>query len=196
MQKRPKPNLEDTLKQSPEPKKKKDIVNYAFDGIGLMSWGATTGILYPILQQYLPIAEKAAQVSVTISDLPLNLDQIVETVANSAARIGGQGAEAAIAGLGALAAGYLTFLAFDWLGDDYRPQKMVKAVWERTGQRAITGVKSSAKKTGRNLRYKILQTKDRITKGRSADDYDMGKRFDEANRFVEEFPAKYDNNPE
>lgn len=180
------------------------VVDHTLNVIGFATWGATTGILYPVIRQYLPIAEKAAQVSVSIPDLPLKLDQIVETAAEGAARIGGQGAEAALAGIGALAAGYITFLAFDWLGDDYRPQRVAgwvwdhsgKWLWEHTGQRAITGVKNTAKRTGRNLNYKLLQLKDRFTKGRSAEDYDMARRFDEAKKYIDDFRSAYTENPE
>lgn len=194
----PQPSLEESLEQSPKPKKK-NLINYAFDGVGLVTWGTTTGTLYPVIQHYLPIAEKAAQVSVTIPDLPLKLDQLVETAAEGAARISGQGAEATLAGIGALAAGYITFRFFDWLGDDYRPQRMAKwawdnsgrRLWEHTGLRAINGMKSGAKRAGRDLRYQMLKAKDRVLKGRSAEDYDMAKRFGEAQTFIDEFPSEH-----
>lgn len=174
------------------------VVDHSLNIVGFATWGATTAKLYPVLLHYLPVAEKAAQFSASIPDVG-KLDEIVETAVEGAVHLSGQGAEAALAGIGALAAGYVMFLAFDWLGDDYRPQRMAgwlwdhtgRGLWERTGQRAIKGVKSGAKRAGRGLKYRTLKIKDRFTKGRSADDYDMAKRFDEAKNYIDEFRSRH-----
>lgn len=175
------------------------FVDHALNVVGFAGWGIATAKLYPVLVQYLPIAEKASELTVSVPDLPFKLDQLVESAAEGAAYLGAQGAEAAVAGIGALTAGYLTFLAFDWLGDDYRPQRIAgwawdhsgKWLWERTGQRAIIGVKNGARKAGHGLKYRALKVKDRFTKGKSAEDYDMATRFDEAKDFIDKFPSQY-----
>lgn len=180
------------------------FVDHALNVVGFAGWGITTAKLYPILMQYLPLAEKASQLTVSVPDLPLKLDQILESAAEGAVYLGAQGAEAMVAGIGALTAGYITFLAFDWLGDDYRPQRIAgwvwdhsgKWLWERTGQRAITGVKNGAKKAGHGLKYRALKVKDRFTKGRSAEDYDIAHRFDEAKDFIDKFPSQYQDRQE
>lgn len=131
------------------------IVDHGLNVMGFVALLETMRYLPPVLEGVLPIAEYAQRADV--QPLALGADRTLE----QAVSIVGQGAESAVAMLASVAAGYVLYKAFDWLGDDYRPERISRWVWDRTGKKAAAGLGRAARSAASSLSDKVKEATSR-----------------------------------
>lgn len=150
-------------------------------------------LLDAVLSQYLPVAQALSGVSV--GALPLGLETVVEGALAALAAPAAGIVYGAIAGAAGLAAGYLAFRFFDWLGDDSKFNRLchwtydrtVKPLWDCTGGRAIGYAKERISLAGQSIREGLHTTKARLTNV-SPGDRQLSSDFAET---IQSKPAPY-----
>ena len=149
------------------------VVNHGLNIVGIVAGLEVVRYVPPlldtVLSQYLPVAQYLSGISV--GALPLGLETVVQGALVALAAPAAGIVYGAIAGAAGLAAGYLTFKFFDWLGDDSKFSRLyhwtydrtVKPLWDSTGGRILDYVKERIGLAGTRLKEGLHTAKARIT---------------------------------